>query len=310
VTSGTPTPGPIRGLVEIPPAMVDTESPSRTDSVASKDGTSIGYRHYGHGPGVILVSGAMGIAHNYDQLARAMASDFTVYVPDRRGRGMSPREYSTDHSIQRDVEDLDCLVARTGARFVFGLSSGALISLEAARVLPSIHKAALYEPPFLREAVPFQKIARFNYEVGQAKLAAALVTASRIVKLGPALARVMPRPLPELVAKIMLRRELNNAAGEYALLRELIPAMRYDFKVLRDRGGELESFKTVKTESLLLGGTNSPRYLKTALSDLASVLPHAHRAEFEGLDHSGPWNADQGGAPERIAPSLIHFFKG
>jgi hypothetical protein len=31
------------------------------------DGTTIGYRQYGHAPGVILVMGAMGTAHNYDQ---------------------------------------------------------------------------------------------------------------------------------------------------------------------------------------------------------------------------------------------------
>ena len=66
----------------------------------SQDGTQIGHRQIGHGPGIILVQGAMGIAHNYDQLARALAEDFTVYVPDRRGRGRSPKRYGPDHSIE------------------------------------------------------------------------------------------------------------------------------------------------------------------------------------------------------------------
>ena len=117
-------------------------------AVTSEDGTPIGYRQYGRGPGVILVMGAMGTAHNYDQLARVLASDFTVYVPDRRGRGMSPREYSPDHSIQKELEDLGSLLAKTGAHLVFGLSSGAVIALEASQALSSIHKAALYDPPF------------------------------------------------------------------------------------------------------------------------------------------------------------------
>ena len=30
-------------------------------STISKDGTKIGYRKYGHGPGLILVQGAMGL---------------------------------------------------------------------------------------------------------------------------------------------------------------------------------------------------------------------------------------------------------
>jgi multidrug efflux pump subunit AcrA (membrane-fusion protein) len=80
-------------------------------AATSKDGTKIGYRQYGRGAGVILVMGAMGTAHNYDELARDLAGAFTVYVPDRRGRGMSPREYSADHSIQRELEDLDSLLA-------------------------------------------------------------------------------------------------------------------------------------------------------------------------------------------------------
>jgi pimeloyl-ACP methyl ester carboxylesterase len=72
-------------------------------TVMSRDGTKIGYRQAGHGPGIVLVQGAMGTAYNYDQLATDLASDFTVYVPDRRGRGMSPREYDTEHSIQNYV---------------------------------------------------------------------------------------------------------------------------------------------------------------------------------------------------------------
>jgi hypothetical protein len=44
-------------------------------AVTSNDGTTIGYRQYGRGPGVILVRGAMGTAHNYDQLARARTTD-------------------------------------------------------------------------------------------------------------------------------------------------------------------------------------------------------------------------------------------
>jgi hypothetical protein len=50
----------------------------------SKDGTRIGYRQYGCGPGLVIEQGAMGIAQNHDELARLLASEFTVYVPDRR----------------------------------------------------------------------------------------------------------------------------------------------------------------------------------------------------------------------------------
>src|SRR5258708_21629126 len=77
-----------------------------TGSVPSADGTTIGYRQYGHGPGLVLVEGGMQIAHNFAQLAEALADTFTVYVPDRRGRGLSPYDNNKDYGIQQDVQDL------------------------------------------------------------------------------------------------------------------------------------------------------------------------------------------------------------
>src|SRR5438874_1780773 len=63
-----------------------------TGYVTSKDGTTLGYRQYGqpsHGPGVVLLHGAMESAQSHEQLAQALDDAFTVFVPDRRGRGLS-----------------------------------------------------------------------------------------------------------------------------------------------------------------------------------------------------------------------------
>jgi pimeloyl-ACP methyl ester carboxylesterase len=87
-------------------------------------------------------------AQSHIQLAEALATNFTVYLPDRRGRGLSG-PYGKDYSIQKDVEDMDALLTKTGAHYVFGVSSGGIIWLQAALSLPSIHKAAIYEPPLL-----------------------------------------------------------------------------------------------------------------------------------------------------------------
>jgi len=99
------------------------------NTVTSKDGTQIGYAQIGHGPGLILVQGALGTAHNYRDLAQALSSDFTVYTPDRRGRVMSPRPFTPNHQIQRDVEDIEALSTHTGAtRIICGNSSRSLAS--------------------------------------------------------------------------------------------------------------------------------------------------------------------------------------
>ncbi|MCZ8515273.1 alpha/beta hydrolase [Paenibacillus filicis] len=120
----------------------------KTSSVVSKDGTRIGYRQLGYGPGVVVVHGSNVSSQNFMQLAEGLADVFTVYVPDRRGRGLSG-PFGKDYSIQREVEDLEALLTQTGARNVFGISAGGLITLQAALTLPAIEKAAFYEPALL-----------------------------------------------------------------------------------------------------------------------------------------------------------------
>lgn len=66
-----------------------TQHPYATGTVTSKDGTTIGYRQLGQGPGVVMLHGAMESAQSHMQLATALADAFTVYLPDRRGRGLS-----------------------------------------------------------------------------------------------------------------------------------------------------------------------------------------------------------------------------
>src|SRR5215469_10654284 len=158
-----------------------------TGSVSSADGTTIGYRQYGHGPGLVLVQGGMGSAHNFKQLAEALSDTFTVYVPDRRGRGLSG-PYSNDYGIQRDVEDVDALLTKTGAHSVFGLSTGGLITLQAALTLPAIQKAAIYEPALsVNGSTPLDWVRRYDQQMAQGKVAAALITGMKGPKMGPPL---------------------------------------------------------------------------------------------------------------------------
>ena len=72
---------------------------------------------------------------------------------------MSPREYSTERTIQNDVEDLESLLTHADAHFVFGLSSGVIITLEASRAYPRFVRRRSM-PPFYIEGVPVDKISR------------------------------------------------------------------------------------------------------------------------------------------------------
>ena len=70
-----PTPGAAN------PSIAVVQERETIGSVISKDGTNIGYRQLGSGPGVVLVQGTMGTAQNFTQLAEALADTFTSIYP-------------------------------------------------------------------------------------------------------------------------------------------------------------------------------------------------------------------------------------
>lgn len=275
--------------------------------VTSRDGTRIGFLRQGSGPGLVLVQGAMGTAHDYDDLAQALSPTFTVYALDRRGRGMSPKPYDSGHDIARDVEDIDAVLAETGASRVFGLSSGAVITLEAARTLPRITRAAVYEPPFLPDGISHDGIRRLNAEIERGDLAAALVSALLVAETAPAPLRMLPRPVARLLAGAVLSAD-HRKPGPQARLRDLLPGIRYDFNAVGGMDGKMATFASIDKPVLLVSGTKSLAFLRQSVRDLQGVLPRARHVELDGLDHAGSWNASRGGHPGTVAAALRGFF--
>ena len=277
--------------------------------VTSLDGTRIGFLQQGSGPGLVLVQGAMGTAYDYRELAQALSPDFTVYTPDRRGRGLSARPYdrSRGHDIARDVEDIDALLIATGATRVFGLSSGAVITLEAARTLPRVTQASVYEPPFYADGISHDGIRQLNTELEQGELASALVSALLTAKTAPAPLRVLPRPVARLLARGVIGVDDRRSSPEVKL-RDLLPGIRYDFDVVGGMDGKMDIFATTEKPILLLSGSKSPAFLRQSIRKLNGVLPQTQHIEFNGLSHSGPWNKRRGGDPELVARALRDFF--
>lgn len=279
-----------------------------TGFVTSKDGATIGYRQLGDGPGLVLVHGAMESAQSHMQLAAALADAFTVYMPDRRGRGLSS-PYGNDYSIQREVEDLDALLTKVDAHYVFGVSAGGLICLQAALTLPTIHKAALYEPALIvNDSISTAWVTRYDREMAQGKVAAALVTGMKGAQMGPPILNAMPGWLLESLTSMMMRSEDKKAQDGDVTMRMLAPTLHYDFQLVIEMRETLERFAAMPVQTLLLGGSKSPAYLKKALDALEQVLPQTRRIEFQGLDHGASGNTDRGGQPERVAQELRRFF--
>jgi pimeloyl-ACP methyl ester carboxylesterase len=171
-------------------------------TVTSRDGTVIGYRQLGSGPGLVLVHGGMMGSQNFMKLGTALADIFTIYIPDRRGRGLSGPH--GNYSLEREAEDISIVVRATGSENVFGLSSGAVIALKTALDEPAIKNVILYEPPIPLDGYdPTAWVDQYNKEIAKEKFGAALLTVAEGTN-GPTLLtrlRLITAPLSQSCCK-------------------------------------------------------------------------------------------------------------
>ena len=274
-----------------------------TAAVTSADGTTIGYRSFGAGPPLLVLHGAMQSALSHRDLAGALADRFTVVLPDRRGRGASG-PFGADWSPEREVEDVAALVAGTGARLAFGVSSGAAILLQAA-LTGAFERLALFEPALVVDgSIDACWGEQVESDLARGDAAAALVTGMRAAQMGPAFIRKLPRPLLERMTKAMMDR----TDGGLPSFRELADTLPYDGRIVDAAAESVDRYAAISVPTLLLGGSKSPAYLKTALAALERTLPDTRRVELRGVDHGVTENADRRGKPELVAAELRRFF--
>ena len=278
----------------------------KTGAGTSRDGTTIGYRTVGAGPAIVLLHGAGQTSTNLRSLAYGLADQFAVHVPDRRGRGMSG-PCCTDHGLHTEIDDLSAVLDATGAQFVFGLSAGAVIAMEAALVLPGITRLALYEPPLSFDGISHSTWApRYERELQAGNLGGALVTVLKGTADRYSWARFVPRPLLFPPLNFVIKHTAGRPVPEGTVSpRELVSTVHYDVLTVEDASGPLERFSALRCQVLLLGGTRSARNLTASLDALGRVLPNANRTTFSGVGHTV---ADNSGDPAMVAVELRRFF--
>jgi pimeloyl-ACP methyl ester carboxylesterase len=270
--------------------------------VVSADGTRIGYRRIGSGPPLLVLHGAMQSALSQRDLARALGERFTVVLPDRRGRGASG-PFGPDWSLAREVEDVAAVLAGTGARSAVGISSGAVILLEAALTQP-LDKLVLFEPPLrIGGSVSLDWVPEAEAQLARGDIPAALVSGMYGTQMGPALIRKLPRRLMEKGAASMM----DKTDGDVLSMRVLAPTLPYDGRLVEQTADQVERYRAVTVPTLLLGASKSPKYLHTALSSVERVLPDVRRVELKGADHGVTENADRRGSPDRVAAEILAF---
>lgn len=285
------------------------------DVVESRDGTEIGYWKTGQGPAIVVLHGSMESARSHTLLAEALAGDFTVYLPDRRGRGLSG-PHRPGQTVATEVEDLEAVLTAAGAEIAFGVSAGGAVVLEAARTLPTLKKVAVYEPALVGDPAPHRAwLARFDQELAEGNLAGGMVTSMYGLELAPAFLKIVPRKLMTRMTEKMLVKDERQAASGDITMRALAPTIHYEGALIAELAGTFEAYRNVAADVLLMGGSKGLSALKPWRDTLEQVLPHCRRVEFDGLDHGS--SSDPGGmnpsgnaaAVARIADELKGFFK-
>ncbi len=257
--------------------------------VTSKDGTAIAYDKIGQGSAVILVSGAM-IDRSYKgsvQLAEFLSAHFTIFNYDRRGRGDSgdPKQYA----VEREIEDMEALIKEAGgSAFVYAMSSGAVLALEAAAHGLNIKKLALYEPPFMinrADRPPADHEAQLR----------AMVASGRP---GDAAKYFMTKifGMPAIVVAII------RLTPMWAKAKAVANSLPYDAAAMGDYSLPTQMLTSVKAPTLVVGGAKSRASLRDAVRAVADTVPNGQLRMLEGQTHNVSMKA--------LAPVLVEFFKG
>jgi pimeloyl-ACP methyl ester carboxylesterase len=262
--------------------------------VTSKDGTTIAYDKTGQGPALILVDGAMCYRASgpMPKLVPLLAPHFTVYTYDRRGRGDSSD--TKPYVVEREIDDIEALIdAAGGSAFVYGISSGAALALEAAnKVNGKVKKLALYEAPFIvddsRPPLPEDYLARLNELIAANHRSEAIKMFMRTVGVPALFAHLMP---------------LFPGWSKLTAVAHTLP---YDITIMQDyqRGRPLpkDRWSSVKTSTLVAVGGKSPAWMQHGMQALADLLRNVQHRTLPGQTHMLK--------AEAIAPVLVEFFAG
>jgi pimeloyl-ACP methyl ester carboxylesterase len=270
------------------------KSPLRRSSInqlISKDGTVIAFYRSGKGPAaVMLVGGAFqyrAIDPPTVQLAALLALHFTVFHHDRRGRGDSGD--TQPFAIEREIEDLEALINEAGgSAFVFGMSSGGTLAIEAVARGLAITKLACYEIPF-NSGDEHARLASEHYT----RQLTALLTEGR---RGDAVALAMTTWGAPAEAVAGMRQ-----TPIWPLFESVAPTLAYDDAIMGDGSVPAERLASIMIPTLVMDGGASLAFMHNAAQATAHALPNAKLRTLEGQTHDV--------APEVLAPILEQFLK-
>ncbi len=260
--------------------------------ITSKDGTVIAYEKSGQGPSVILVSGAFMDHSSHAPLAEELAKYFTVYNYDRRGHGESGD--AQPYAVQREVEDIDALIAEAGgSAFLYGASSGAALAFEAASSDLNVKKLALYEPPYAVDHTGDRN-----------------PPADTVKQLTDMIAQDRRGDVIEFFMTQLVGLPAEAAAGMkqspmWPGMEAIAHTVVYDATISATQNGDflvpVKQMGDLKTPTIVIDGGASWDWIRATAKAVAAAIFNAEYRTLEGQEHSV--------SPEALVPVLRDFFK-
>jgi pimeloyl-ACP methyl ester carboxylesterase len=239
------------------------------ETVTSRDGTTIAFDRLGSGPPVVLVCGGSVDRTADAAIAEKLASDFTVFNYDRRGRGDSGD--TPPYAIEREVEDIDAVIgAAGGSAFLWGSSSGAVLALIAAESVP-VWKLALWEPPFVPEGVPRppeDQVSQYETMIAEGRRGDAVEYF---------MTKVIGMP-PEVVAGA-------RSQPWWAATEARAHTLAYDARIMGDYSIPNDLAASVKVPTMVIAGGADFPWMRQTAETLAAALPDGQVRILEGQGH-------------------------
>jgi pimeloyl-ACP methyl ester carboxylesterase len=257
--------------------------------VRSADGTTIAYDQMGNGPAVMLVDGALGYrAFGFmKQLANELSPHFTVISYDRRGRGESTD--TQPFALEREIEDIEALINEAGGEaYLYGISSGAALALEASIKLGhKVKKLALYEAPY--DSDDARRLAFRTYRQ----------------QLDEVLAEGRPGDALGLFMLFvgMPPEHLEGARRQpmWPMWEAVAHTLPYDAAALgEDASVPIEKAAKVTVPTLVMDGSASFPFMHPTAVALAKAMPNGEHRTLEGQTHEVEAHV--------LAPVLVEFF--
>jgi pimeloyl-ACP methyl ester carboxylesterase len=242
----------------------------------SSDGTPIAYEVDGSGQPLVLVGGAFQTRDDplMTGLASALRDRFTVVRYDRRGRGGSGDAAAYRDGCEED--DLGAVVDAVGGQVaVFGMSSGAVLALEAAAHGAPISALVVYEPPVIvdgRDAVP-------EDDADQLRILVAEGDRDGAVRRFLTGAVGLPG---DLVAGM-------QQAPFWSAMTALAHTLSYDGSIMcpyqRGRALNAPHWRAITAPTLVVDGGASSPWIRAGAVAVADAVPGAARQTLEGQAH-------------------------